>query len=67
MKEMMRYVTNRKTYLANLCEYYGEPEGVADHLKACQRTPLFQDVPEGYPQIYRGSRPSERNGRISVS
>lgn len=34
MKEMMGYVTNRKTYLENLCECYGEPEGVADHLKA---------------------------------
>ena len=33
MKEMMRYMTGRKTYLEDLCEYYSEPEGVADHLK----------------------------------
>ena len=45
MKEMMRYVTNRKTYLENLCEYYGEPEGVADHLKAlAKKHPLFSKM-----------------------
>ena len=45
MKEMMRYVTNRKTYLENLCECYGEPEGVADHLKAlAKKHPLFSKM-----------------------
>ena len=45
MKEMMRYVINRKTYLENLCEYYGEPEGVADHLKAlAKKHPLFSKM-----------------------
>lgn len=45
MEEMMRYVTNRKTYLENLCECYGEPEGVADHLKAlAKKHPLFSKV-----------------------
>lgn len=33
MKELMEYITNKKSYLENICEYYGEPEGVADHLK----------------------------------
>lgn len=45
MKEMMGYVTNRKTYLENLCECYGEPEGVADHLKAlAKKYPLFSKM-----------------------
>lgn len=45
MKEMVRYITSRKTYLEDLCEYYGEPEDVADHLKAmAKRHPFFSQM-----------------------
>lgn len=45
MKEMMRYMTNRKTYLEGLCEYYSEPEGVADHLKSvAQKHPFLSKI-----------------------
>ena len=41
----MKYIVNRKIYLENLCEYYGEPEGVADHLKTLtKKHPLFSSL-----------------------
>ena len=68
MKEMMGYVTNRKTYLENLCECYGEPEGVADHLKAlAKKFPLFSKMfQRDIADLPR--KPTVRmNGRISAS
>ena len=45
MKELMKYIVNREIYLENLCEYYGEPEGVADHLKTLtKKHPLFSSL-----------------------